>query len=561
MVGQLLSQNSGKIDSRASSKENGEVSWYRWRRWTRVMWSGLIFLLFSFLSSSSLLANNLTVQNAELVDQSESNDTVVAEFDLSWNNAWRDSANYDAVWVFLKYSTDSGTTWKHATLKTSGTNPSGFDDGTKQAASVFTALDILVPTDKKGCFMQPAHGGSGTVSFNDVRVVWDYGANGLADADADATTTRIKIFGIEMVYIPQAGFSAGDGSDGTSGELEFGGATSSKPGAVSSEAGLSFGTGATQWYYNAPAPANTGEDADGAIFELSQAYPKGFQATYLMKYEITEGQWVAFFNTLTSAQKTTRDITAASGKNADTTVNRNTISWTTGDATTSKATRVINYLSWMDVCAYADWAGLRPMSELEFEKVTRGPISPVDGEYAWGTTTATACAAISGVSEDGTETCTTASANVVYNNTTFTGGDAGTGPVRSGIFATSSTTTRATTGASYYGVMELSGTVWERTVTLGNAKGRSFSGTHGDGILTTLASYEGNATNLDWPGIDSTDNTRGVTGAAGSGLRGGGWATTAAAAARLEVSNRDLGASEDSTRGTDYGGKLVRTAP
>lgn len=557
MAGQLLSQNWKKIKAPPSSKESGEVSWYRWRRQPRVPWSCLISLLFSFLFSSPLLANNLTVQNAEIVDHSASNDTIVAEFDVSWNNAWRDSVNYDAVWIFLKYSTDSGTTWKHATLKTSGTNPSGFSDGTKNAASAFTALDILVPTDKKGCFMQPAHSGSGTVNFTDAQLVWDYGADGLADADADASTTLIKVFGIEMVYIPQEGFSAGDGSAGANGEIEFGGVNASVIGAVSSEAGLSFENTSTQWYYNAPVTVNTGEDGDGAKFELSEAYPKGFQAYYLMKYEITEGQWVAFFNTLTSAQKTTRDITAASGKNADTTVNRNTISWTTGDATTGKATRVMNYLSWMDVCAYADWAGLRPMTELEFEKAARGPLVPVDGEYAWGSTAITACATISGT-EDGTETCTTSSVKAVYNNTTFSGGDASTGPVRAGIFATSSTTTRAATGGSYYGVMELSGNVWERAATIGNAKGRGYSGTHGDGTLTTLSSYEGNGTNSDWPGIDGTDTTRGVTGAAGSGLRGGGWASTTVA--DLEVSGRRLAASEDSTRGTDYGGRLVRTA-
>ena len=43
-------------------------------------------------------------------------------------------------------------------------------------------------------------------------------------------------------------------------------------------------------------------------------------------------------------------------------------------------------LSWPDLCAYADWAALRPMTELEYEKACRGPNNPVLGEYAWGNT-------------------------------------------------------------------------------------------------------------------------------------------------------------------------------
>jgi hypothetical protein len=131
------------------------------------------------------------------------------------------------------------------------------------------------------------------------------------------------------------------------------------------------------------------------------------------------------------------------------------------------------------------------------------------------------------------------------------------GPARVGFIATSSTDDRTESSASFYGAMEMSGNVWERAATVGNAAGRGFSGTHGDGVLNTLSSYEGNATNLDWPGISSS-SAQGVTGAAGSGLRGGGFASTATAT--LTVSSRTKGGTTDATRGTDYGGRLVRTA-
>jgi len=50
--------------------------------------------------------------------------------------------------------------------------------------------------------------------------------------------------------------------------------------------------------------------------------------------------------------------------------------------------------------------------------------------------------------------------------------------------------------------------------------GRQFEGCHGDGVLSTVAGYEGNATCPDWPGIHAT-TANGVTGATGSGFRGG----------------------------------------
>ena len=56
-------------------------------------------------------------------------------------------------------------------------------------------------------------------------------------------------------------------------------------------------------------------------------------------------------------------------------------------------------------------------------------------------------------------------------------------------------TTRDVLGASYYWVMDLAGSVWERVVTFGHPRGRAFRGTHGDGRITEY----GDATNEDWP--------------------------------------------------------------
>lgn len=509
-----------------------------------------IFLLVVFLFPSFLLANNLSIENVELVDLDSTEETIVIEFNVSWSNAWKDSVNNDAVWIFCKFSPDEGATWYHATMKTAGTNPSGTSGGVL-ANGAFRTLDVIVPADKKGAFLQPQSNGTGLADVAVVRLVWDYGDDGWSQYDVIASQARIKVFGIEMVYVPTEGFYAGDGNTGSGCEFQYGGSATGEPAAVVSEEGISFtSSSAGGWYYTSG--GNSGEAASGSTFWLGSAFPKGYHGFYLMKYEVSQGQYADFLNTLTSTQATNR----FPNQNGN---NRHTISGAYASYAATRPDRACNWISWMDLAAYADWAALRPITELEFEKACRGPLYPVANEYAWGNTTITAAAAISG-SENGTETVSTSNANCVYNNQTFTGGDGGSGPVRAGIFATASTVTRQTTGAGYYGNMELSGNVWERTVTVGNAMGRGFAGTHGDGTLATLTSYEGNATNPDWPGISSTPS-QGVTTASGSGFRGGHFASSASDISTVRVSWRASGASTNSGRSGSFGGRLARTSP
>jgi hypothetical protein len=69
--------------------------------------------------------------------------------------------------------------------------------------------------------------------------------------------------------------------------------------------------------------------------------------------------------------------------------------------------------------------------------------------------------------------------------------------VRVGIFgASSSNNGRVTSGASYYGIMEMGGNCWERVVSVGHPQGRAFTGSHGDGSLHS----NGFANETNWPG-------------------------------------------------------------
>jgi formylglycine-generating enzyme required for sulfatase activity len=126
----------------------------------------------------------------------------------------------------------------------------------------------------------------------------------------------------------------------------------------------------------------------------------------------------------------------------------------------------MNYLSWADLAAYLDWSCLRPMTELEFEKICRGTMARVAGEYPWGTTDLNGYFSTSIVAGTGFRAneniativngrCMFSGQNVVATSTY--------GPARVGMFATSSSG-RSSSGAAYYGVMDMSGNVWERKV-------------------------------------------------------------------------------------------------
>ncbi len=498
--------------------------------------------------ASSLFANNITVSNTSLTGRNKSTQTVLVQFNLNWQNSWRTSTapfNWDAAWVFVKYKVGNGD-WKHATLSTTGhTIPSGATSTQPDAAGLF----IYRSTD-----------GSGTFSPSGIQLLWKYGTDGV---DYNYKIT-VRVYAVEMVYNQVGGFQAGSGAI-NNGELRRANDISSSGTAstftITGSSPTVQGNSSSATPTNISAYNNTATDLTGTnIASLAAGYPTGFNAFYAMKYEISQQQYVDFLNTLTYTQQATRTIVAPSSAAGTpalvaSNANRNGIDiQTPGTSATVPAVYACNlngngtynesddgqhvacnYLSWDDLTAYLDWAALRPMTELEYEKSCRGNQSPVAGEYAWGNTSASAVTGLSNANNM-SETASNTSANIAFTNA-FT-----TGPVRSGIFATSSST-RATSGAGYFGNMELSGNLWERVVTVGNATGRTFSGVHGNGTLTS-----GGAADVSgWPA------------AAGTGWKGGSWLNTTTNSAT--TSDRAQAANTDNTRSADAGGRGVRTIP
>lgn len=495
----------------------------------KILLSVLIFCLFMLFTYNSW-ANNISISSLSLTGQNVTNHYTKVKFDIQWENSWRTSSapnNWDAAWVFVKYRVGTSE-WQHAWLNNTGhNNPAG--------CTVATGLlDHSLPFNPTtnpglGVFIYRNANGNGTFSKTGVQLRWNYGANGLNDN----AVIYIRAYAIEHVYVPQGSFSAGSGGNETSAFYKYPAATN--PYQITSEAEITVGTSTDNLYYSS---STYGGDQQGPI---PAAFPKGFNAVYCMKYEISQKQYADFLNSLTTTQAVNRYYNIGSSF-------RYGISAANGVYSTTNPYVACNNLNWADLAAYFDWSGLRPLTELEFEKACRGTLPPVPNEFAWGTTeVASSQYTLSNGganNENIAANYSSTTGNASYNLTTPYNGSIN-GPVRVGVFAgNSNNISRVTAGATYYGIMEMSGNLLEHFVTVGNPTGRLFTGTNGNGVLNT----GGNADVTSWPGASSL----------GAGFRGGYWYYYAW---YLRISERSGAAGTDATRYDSDGGRGGRTAP
>lgn len=493
----------------------------------KIISSTLILLI--LLMSNKLSANNLQVSNVVLTGQNTVSDFTLIQFDVNWDNSWRTSvgpSNYDAVWLFAKYRLKTSDVWNHATLHWVDGTGSG-DGHTEPAGSNIASVNDNGAGGAYGTFIYATADFVQTnVSYTGVELRWDYGADGLVDQDS----VEICVFGIEMVYIPQANFFLGDGAATFA---QFEAATTGSPFQITSEGALTLGGGGAGSLGNNNDVGNNPNDDfnDATSKALPAEFPKGYNDFFVMKYELSQEQYVGFLNKLTRVQQSLRALPNAAGEfmhdsNSRTTpANRNGVKIINNtsvldpriygndlndnniDGEAVDAQNIAcNWVSVADAMAYLDWSGLRPITELEFEKVARGTLNAVTSEYVWGSTSISGATGISN-SGANNELASNATANATYNSAS-----AVQGPLRVGQYAEAATN-RLTAGAGYYGVLDLTGNCWEFCIGVGRSQGRVFIGSHGDGDL----SVGGNRTNADWPS---------ATNGLGYGLRGGGWGST-----------------------------------
>ena len=518
-----------------------------------------VTIFFILLVGNCLKANNLQISNSKTGEKNTVSKYQMIQFDVSWDNSWRVTTapnNYDAVWLFAKYRIGNGE-WHHCTLNNqdgSHINPSG--------------STIETVADGKGVFLYRSTIGHGTLDFKNIQLKWEYTQDGVTDTDI----VKIQVFGIEMVHIESGRFYIGDGDGVNHSTSSFYG-SDGKTAYIWENLTQNIKVDANNYdddtleIYGIGLNAMGGLDRDNDGTIDNPDFPVGGNAFYCMKYEISQQQYVDFLNTLNRNQQNIRTQTdisvdtiqdrfvmsrsispiARNGIACDKDKNGTTKAITfycdyndngLGNESNDGQNIACNYLSWADGTAYCDWAGLRPMTETEFEKICRGPNTSSFGDFPWGDNSLNTLQYSLSYAGRSNESLGLNSSvgNALYYNTSPTE----LGAVRCGIFAGNGTT-RVQSGASYYGVMDLAGNLAERVVSLGKTQGRNYKGSTGDGELD----LNGDATNTDWP----------KSNAVGSGFKGGSCTETAE---NLRVSYRLHASFAYTGRSSAYGFRGLR---
>jgi formylglycine-generating enzyme required for sulfatase activity len=426
-----------------------------------------ILLLIGIHATSN--ANNVQTANVVLTGQNTAANHTQIKFDISWDNSWRTStneSNYDGVWIFCKFRKKNTSAWQHASINYVSPGDAISCGHTAPAGSI-----IQTGADGKGVWMYRDADGQGTVNWTDAQLQWNYGADNVLDADS----VEVRLFACEMVNIPEGKFYLGSG--GTE-DHRFRRGTVDSFYEVTSENAITIGVGATNLTSSTASTLVNGT--------LPAAYPKGFTSFWIMKYEASQQQYADFLNTM--------DLAGATARNAG------TFTGTHPNFVAPNPERAYGGTSSEDLLAYADWAALRPFTELEYEKACRGSnILPVVNEYAWGSTTIAQVATPTAV---GTTNESWSSGNCNYYNALYGSS------LRCGALATA-TSNRVQSGATYYGVMEMSGNLFERVITA-NTVGRTFTGTNGDGNLNNTYDFNTagwNASAMSFKGASFNTNT------------------------------------------------------
>lgn len=466
--------------------------------------------------------------------------TATLRFDVTWDDSWRNQINHDAAWVFFKVRADATSAWQPVRLAAdppssagSGAasrvlNPTGYGQAdipelrTQEAAPLpsyqpgrsdyglpggvernrefffaasgerDTRLEFLVPDGEDGftgVFLRRAEKGGGSVRARAVTVVWDTAA---AKGIPDPAKAQVRAFGLQMVYVAEGSFYLGSG--GTEANAFYAYTEdhrTSPPYKVAGAGAIPTGrTPGRLWARNAAQPEDGGE--------IPASFPNGYGAFYCMKNHITPRQYAWLLETIPVAQAEARWNDSSQ--------------WVRGVPYTGRCHSQVfrkgtapNYtysilsgdprcgagcfgMSWADGTVFAAWAGLRPMTELEVEKAVRGPRWPLPDECC----------------------------------------------------------------ACYWGLDAFSDNAWhafkgghpqgEQAVTVANARGRGFKGTHGNGTPVLPA---------DWPQAD----------AIGAGFRCTHYRFTEVDLARALLSDRLLADAADPRRLMSYKMRAVRTAP
>jgi len=452
----------------------------------------LLIILLLFMTSS-LFASNLKISSGNVSNfyagSTEISFTVSQENTFSTNTyIYSSDPVKDCAWIFVKYSLngDSGP-WNHCTI----TGTSAGDDASTTIQSV---------SDNKGVFLF-SNGNNSSWKSNYVKVQWNFVADGIGTFPSSGV--KFKVMGIEMVYISTGTFLYNAGSIADSTINNFGGGSQVTVGSITD------------------VPAGCAND-----------WPNGYRAFYLAKYEISQKQYVDFLNAVDPYGTTGTAYYDSVRYNLYGYYVQSDNSRPIGDRyyiASERDTLGCNWLSWSDATAYASWSGLRPMTEMEFERAGRGRNNA--NIYPWGNTDPLNVNSVDTKSE--AEKCWLYYANC--DQFSGSNGPTSVGHYLSGlnISGAPQVRTAAQTGASPYGIVDLGGNLWEHIINCQSIA----TPTNGNGT-TTIPDVP------VWPSYIS------------AGLRGGAWDD---APTRMRVSDRENAGWAEEIRAASVGFRPART--
>ncbi|MFZ4397043.1 MAG: hypothetical protein ACOYOU_15620, partial [Kiritimatiellia bacterium] len=347
--------------------------------------------------------------------------------------------SWDAAWVFVKFRKPETRVFSHATLS---------QDVARHAKPAGAALDMGLSDDGTkgiGVFIYRDAVGQGANEFKGIKLRWQNGVD-----QADGATAEFSIHAIPMVYVPDGAFRSKSPfiytvtSDG-----------SWSPNAVVCPLTTIDTPDTTK-------PSGHVNSSTNYVRE-GPDWPNGYGAFYCMKYSLSQGVYARFL-TEAAPDPITATYNGEYGYGLHNAYRRYapglyglcgyTIRYSAGEMRyeADVPERPANFLSDADIHSFTAWAGLRPMTCLEYEKACRGPRAVARDEDVWAPG---ACAPAAGLAQ-------------------FVSSIGG--------YQTPTTGRLAWPGLSYWGIRDLSqsGAVIEWPAVV-KEDGRGFTGNHGTG--------------------------------------------------------------------------------
>ncbi|MEI6211357.1 MAG: hypothetical protein WCR06_06995 [bacterium] len=320
-------------------------------------------------------------------------------FDLSWKNSWRAKwtepadknctgkplpvESWDAAWVFLKFRKPDTRVFSHATLS---------PDVAHQVKPAGAALDMGLDDDGNkgiGVFIYRDAVGQGASDFKGVKLRWLNGSD-----QVDASTAVLSVHAIAMVYVPEGPFRS---------KSPF-----VYPITMAGWTPQAFVCQLTT--IETPDATKLGGHVNFSTNYVREAsdWPNGYGAFYCMKYSILQGEYARFLTEVAP------DLKAATyngeyGYQPHNAARRYsagfyglcgyTIRYVADEMRyeADAPERPAKFLTDPDIHSFTAWAGLRPMSNLEYEKVCRGPRAVARDADAWAPGTCAPAAGLASV--------------------------------------------------------------------------------------------------------------------------------------------------------------------